>query len=104
MFDCLQDWFLLGGFLRKVINDTVSTISGSSPQKRKMFLYSAHDINVAGLLINLGIYTPHYPPYACYILIEVHEIANVHGIKVGEIMLFFRTVAFILANWMQKVN
>lgn len=47
-----------------------------------MYLYSAHDITVASLLINLGIFKRHLPPYGCYVSLEVHKIEGVHGIKV----------------------
>lgn len=80
--------FSLGGLLGKIINDTTFCISEGSSQKTKMYLYSAHDITVAGFLINLGVYTPHLPPYGCYILLEVHKITNTYGIKVRVTLIF----------------
>lgn len=81
---------IVGGLLRKIINDTLLSINGTN--KTKMYLYSAHDITVAGFLINLGVFERHLPPYSCYVALEVHKIQGVYGIKV----LYLITIFFIV--------
>lgn len=74
-----------GYFLKKLIADTQSKINGTlSPENRKMFIYSGHETNIAGLLICLEAYKKlDIPPYGSYLLFEVHNIDGVHGIKVN---------------------
>lgn len=43
------------------------------PSERKMFLYSAHDINVANTLAVLDIFKPHFPHYNSAVMIELHR-------------------------------
>lgn len=38
---------------------------------RKLFIYSAHDTTVANMLMALGLFERHCPPYAATILIEL---------------------------------
>lgn len=48
-----------------------------------MFLYSGHETNIAALLLSLDLYKlVDVPGYGSYILVEVHKIDEVHGIKV----------------------
>jgi len=37
----------------------------------KMTMYSAHDATVANLLMALGVFDPHCPPYRSLVLIEL---------------------------------
>ena len=37
----------------------------------KMTLYSAHDTTVANLLMALGVFYPHCPPYRSLVFIEI---------------------------------
>lgn len=51
--------------------------------KTKMFLYSAHESNLAHFLLVLSIFDlPHVPNYGAYIILEVHKIRDSYGIKV----------------------
>ncbi|CAH1987876.1 unnamed protein product [Acanthoscelides obtectus] len=72
----------VGYFLEKVIRDTTKVLNGTAAGK-KLYLYSAHEDNIAKLLIVLGIFqSPHIPPYGSYIMLEVHLIDKVHGFKI----------------------
>ncbi|ERL91221.1 venom acid phosphatase Acph-1 [Dendroctonus ponderosae] len=75
---------IAGGFLlRKIINDSKAKIDGLlTPENRKMFLYSAHERNVANLLITLGVYGDEIPTYGSHVIVELHNITNVYGFKV----------------------
>ncbi|KAJ8951023.1 hypothetical protein NQ318_006408 [Aromia moschata] len=72
-----------GYHLKKIIEDTRQKIAGTlKPSDRRLFLYSAHESNIANFLSTLDIFEPHIPPYGCYILIEVHLIQGVYGLKI----------------------
>ncbi|GLV43365.1 Acid phosphatase 1 [Carabus blaptoides fortunei] len=45
---------------------------------RKMWIYSAHDTTVANVLMALGAFEPHCPPYRSMILLELR-----HSVKLG---------------------
>lgn len=74
---------ITGYFFKKIIADTQSKIDGTlSPAGRKMFIYSAHETNVAAILLTLEAFKiVDIPPYGSYVLFEVHEIDGVYGIK-----------------------
>jgi prostatic aicd phosphatase len=75
---------LSGGFLlRKIINDSKAKIDGLlTPQSRKMFLYSAHESNVAKFLRTLDVYDDNVPAYGAHVLVELHLIRGVYGFQV----------------------
>lgn len=66
-----------------MLEDSRSFISGKMDQQRKLFLYSAHENNIAFTLIGLNVFKPHVPSYASYILMELHEINGEYGFKVS---------------------
>lgn len=53
-----------------------------NPPGRKLFLYSAHEYNIAYVLSALKMYELQIPYFASYVVIELHEIRNVYGLKV----------------------
>ncbi|XP_076253455.1 venom acid phosphatase Acph-1-like [Rhynchophorus ferrugineus] len=72
-----------GFLLKKIIEDTQSKINGTiSPAERKLFIYAAHERNLAFTLISLGVFNDRVPPYGCFILFEVHLIDGVYGFKI----------------------
>ncbi|ENN71935.1 venom acid phosphatase Acph-1 [Dendroctonus ponderosae] len=72
-----------GPFIQKILTDSEAFINGTiSPSSRKMFLYSAHDFNVGCLLLSLDAFAlPESPPYGAAVLLELHEIDGVYGLK-----------------------
>ncbi|ENN80100.1 hypothetical protein HUJ04_013057 [Dendroctonus ponderosae] len=69
-----------GYFLRKVIEDTETRIvNPHSPTK--LYLYSAHEKNIANLLVTLDLFDDALPAFGSYIIIEVHLIDGVYGFK-----------------------
>ncbi|KAK4880924.1 hypothetical protein RN001_004243 [Aquatica leii] len=52
------------------------------PPERKLFIYSGHDFNLTFLQIVLGVYTKKRPTYGACLIIEVHQINKIHGIKI----------------------
>ncbi|KAJ8935668.1 hypothetical protein NQ318_012830 [Aromia moschata] len=74
---------LASGFLaKKILDDTVAKTKGDKYKDTKVFLYSAHESNVAHLLRFLGIFYDHVPPYGSYLTIEVHNQEDTRGFKV----------------------
>ncbi|KAF5291953.1 hypothetical protein FQR65_LT11353 [Abscondita terminalis] len=75
---------LAGGFLlKKIMNDTIEKINRTlQPPSRKLYLYSGHEYNVAFLLNALNVYYPHIPPFGSCVMIELHRIKKVYGIKI----------------------
>ncbi|KAF2888852.1 hypothetical protein ILUMI_17321 [Ignelater luminosus] len=49
---------------------------------RKIFLYSAHEMNVAYLLNALDVYFPHVPPYGAYVMVELYEKNRTYCVKI----------------------
>ncbi|KAF7266411.1 hypothetical protein GWI33_020242 [Rhynchophorus ferrugineus] len=72
-----------GYLLRKILNDSASKINGTlSPSSRKMFLYSAHEYNIATFLLSLEAYKlADVPPYGSHVLVELHKVNGVYGFK-----------------------
>ncbi|CAG9762420.1 unnamed protein product [Ceutorhynchus assimilis] len=72
-----------GYFLEKLIQDTKKKILSGNFPERKMHLYSAHENNLAELLMSLNVFDkPHIPNYGAWISIEIHFINNIYGVKV----------------------
>lgn len=67
------------------------------PEQRKIFLYSVHDGTIVNVLHALNSFFPPNPPYGAHILVELHEIDNVYGIKVYQfIYLHFQPIIIYL--------
>ncbi|CAG9772627.1 unnamed protein product [Ceutorhynchus assimilis] len=73
---------IAGYFLKKLLTDTKAKINGTiEPPERKMFFYSAHEVNIAAMLLTLNEAIFELPPYSAFIIFEVHKIEGVYGIK-----------------------
>ncbi|KAK0182663.1 hypothetical protein PV327_000776 [Microctonus hyperodae] len=61
---------LFNGCLLKIIIESMNGIANRTIKDgRKIQLFSAHDINVASLLITLGIFEPHLPEYTSAVIV-----------------------------------
>ena len=56
---------------------------------RKLWIYSAHDETIANLMMALNIFTPHCPPYAATLLMEL-RINSEKGYVVTVNILFIK--------------
>ncbi|XP_076251275.1 venom acid phosphatase Acph-1-like [Rhynchophorus ferrugineus] len=75
--------FTSGFLLKKIVADSQDKINGVLyPEQRKMFVYSAHERNLAHMLITLGIFDEKVPPFGSYILYELRYIDGVYGFKI----------------------
>ncbi|XP_060537063.1 venom acid phosphatase Acph-1-like [Cylas formicarius] len=74
---------IISGFLiKKIIEDSDKKIRETlQPPQRKLFIYSAHEKNIATLLLTLGVFDDRIPAYGSYILVEVHRVNRTHGLK-----------------------
>lgn len=66
----------------QIIADTKNKILSSDKEGRKMYLYSGHENNIAELLMSLGVFQPHIPNYGAYLVLEIHQIGGVFGVKI----------------------
>ncbi|CAH0553507.1 unnamed protein product [Brassicogethes aeneus] len=94
--------------MRKIILDTKKKICGSLvPSNRQLFIYSAHQLNVACFLHTLGLYDPpHTPNFGAHVTIEIHRIHNTEYVRVRYFLIknerkfkfdiFFIKLIFIL--------
>lgn len=67
-----QSFFNISGPLLREITENIKSFVDESlkPPSRKLFLYSAHELNVAALSRSIGIKDPVLPEYGSAILIE----------------------------------
>ncbi|KAJ3664868.1 hypothetical protein Zmor_000407 [Zophobas morio] len=70
-----------GFLLRKIIQDSLAKKAGTLPDERKLFLYSAHEYNVATMLRTLNVFWRHVPPFGATIFFEIHDIEGEYGLK-----------------------
>ena len=68
-----------GPWIKEVVdnlrNYTTTILAGNETVwKRKLFMYSAHDVTVATVLSALKSFNGIQPPYASMILVELHEL------------------------------
>lgn len=67
--------------VRKFIED-MEAVKNDTNKKRKLMLYSAHDITIAGVLSALNVFYPHAPQFSSAVIVELHLIKKIHYIKV----------------------
>ncbi|GJQ72932.1 hypothetical protein Trydic_g1574 [Trypoxylus dichotomus] len=71
---------LIGDLMKKILTDTEDTIFGK--KNRRINLYSAHDVNIAYILIFFDQMYKHAPGYSATLVIEVHEENSDYFIEV----------------------
>lgn len=82
---------LSGGFLlKKIIENITQEINNELPTNSKIFLYSAHEYNVAFILAAMNVLKPLIPSPGSMVIIELHKIEEEHFVK-----LFYNEPSFI---------
>ncbi|XP_063984985.1 prostatic acid phosphatase-like isoform X1 [Diachasmimorpha longicaudata] len=66
----------MGLLVKEMVDHMVQKSRNALVPDRKLFMYSAHDDTVANLLMTLGLFEPHCPPYTATILIELRQNAK----------------------------
>lgn len=88
---------ILGPLLRIFTKHMLDVVSGTQKKKRKIYLFSGHESNIASVLHALQLYYPHVPEYSSSIIMELHNIEGTHYVKVGNktnIYIFIRKQYF----------
>lgn len=73
---------LVGPLLEKIIKDSRNRLADTRESGRKIYLYSAHENNVAELLVALKVFDNHIPNYGSYVILELHRLNGVPGFKI----------------------
>ncbi|XP_031337572.1 venom acid phosphatase Acph-1-like isoform X2 [Photinus pyralis] len=73
--------FAGGVLVKKLLDDTMNKISNNS-DPMKIYLYSAHENNLAYQLIFLEAFNPHIPPYGSYLVYEIRKVNGIYGVKI----------------------
>lgn len=70
--------------MRKLLDDSRSKANDEArSQNIKIYLYSAHENNIAWLLTLLDVFYPHVPGFGSNVVIEVHKVKESYGIRVS---------------------
>ncbi|XP_031337579.1 venom acid phosphatase Acph-1-like [Photinus pyralis] len=73
---------LAGGvFVKKLLDDIENKIRNRQ-NPMKIYLYSAHEYNLAYQLIFMDVFDMKFPPYGSYIVYEVRRVNKVYGVKI----------------------
>ncbi|XP_051158223.1 venom acid phosphatase Acph-1-like [Leptopilina boulardi] len=74
---------LNGGVLvRKMIDDMIAAKNGTLEKGRKIIMYSAHDLNLGGQILTLGIAEPHIPKYTSSVILELYKNNEAYFVQV----------------------
>ncbi|XP_014472118.1 PREDICTED: venom acid phosphatase Acph-1-like [Dinoponera quadriceps] len=74
-----------GTFLAEIVGNSLKYMSGEIPENRKMMLYSGDGRNIAGVLRNLDLWSPHIPNEAAALIFELYldNDTDTYGIKIN---------------------
>ncbi|XP_056648742.1 venom acid phosphatase Acph-1-like [Diorhabda sublineata] len=72
-----------GALLKKIIHDSRKRLFANDGRlSKKIYLYSAHENNIASILISLGVYENQIPDYGSHIIFEFHLVKGIPGFKI----------------------
>lgn len=69
--------------------DMVAAMNGTLEKGQKIILYSAHDLNLGGQLLTLGITEPHIPNFTSSVILELYEDAKNYFVQVCTIIIIY---------------
>lgn len=73
-----------GPYLQKVTKAMLDFTTGTLNDERKIYLYSGHESNIAGVLYALNVNYPHIPEYSSSVILELHQIDNEYYVQVRQ--------------------
>lgn len=73
---------ILGVLVRKMIDDMIAAKNGTLEKGRKIIMYSAHDLNLGGQILTLGIAEPHIPKYTSSVILELYKNNEAYFVQV----------------------
>lgn len=71
-----------GAMLKEFIKNIVGHVNGTFETEKKVFLYSAHETNIASLLSTLNIFKPHVPAYSSSVFMELLYKEGIYYVRV----------------------
>lgn len=89
----ITDLLAPGPLLQKILHDMFDKVWPKKAVTPNMFVYSAHDVTIAGNMQAVGFYNNIEPPYASAIIYELHELeakkyfVKVRSLHTGNAML-----------------
>lgn len=81
-FSPLERRLFAGPYLQKVTKAMLDFTTGTLNDERKIYLYSGHESNIAGVLYALNVNYPHIPEYSSSVILELHQIDNEYYVQV----------------------
>lgn len=75
-FNSLMQRLKSGPLLKDLISNMEKAIFGGPDAARKLYMYSGHDTTIANMLMLLGVFDMHCPPYAATILVELRKTST----------------------------
>lgn len=70
-----------GPMIRTMTDNMIAAQNPTVAPKTKIYLYSAHETNIAGMLHALGVYKPHVPEYSSAVIMELQQIEQEYYVK-----------------------
>ena len=90
-----------GIYMRKILDNILRDVRDNQTE-RKIFLYSGHEFNIAGILIALNLWNNTSPEYSSAIIFELHENNSVFELKV-RFDLQFKISSNIIIIWLMNL-
>lgn len=78
-----------GVLLNDIVNHMKHKRSGNLDPDTKLWIYSAHDTNVAGLLNSLNVFNYKLPPYAAAVFLELRKSKNTNSSYVVTVCILY---------------
>lgn len=66
----------VGVLLNEIVDNMKLKRNGTMETDNKLWVYSAHDTNVAGLLHSLNVFNYKLPPYTAAVFLELRKSKN----------------------------
>lgn len=88
----------IGKLASKIRESILKAANKTKVESNKLFLYSAHEVNVAGTLKSLQVFVKkHIPSYASAAIVELHKENDKHYVKVSQSQRYIVTFKFHLS-------
>lgn len=94
----------MGLLVNDIFTRLISKSKGSLIPDRKMWIYSAHDTTVANILMSLGAFDDHSPPYTSLIIFELSVKNGVYYISVSLYQTMFMRAFKNMSLVMKSIN
>lgn len=79
----------LGVLLKEIVDHMNLKRRGDLQSEVKLWVYSAHDTNVAGLLNSLNVYNLKLPPYASAVFLELRKNKKANSTYVVTVRKYY---------------